>query len=270
MDLGLLAGVLWRSKYIVVAGLLAACVLAVLTLAKPAVRDGRPTLVYRQHVIYQRDVTLLVTQVGFPEGRTVYDTSPTTAPSGRTIMPAFADPARFSDLAVLYAELAMSDAVQRAILPDPARGQSSAGDAVLAEAVPSPSGVGFLPLLRLSGISTSPADATRLAQRAATVFTRYLERQQEASGTPARQRVELQQLSTSPAPTVYQGRKSIRAIFAFFLLAMLTIAAAFIRENLRQRRTPRAGSEVAALRPARRADDGDLVDEPLAADSRLP
>jgi hypothetical protein len=266
VDLGLLAGVLWRSKFMVLFGLLAACALAVLAMAKPEMHNGRPTLVYRQQVLYERDITLLVTQVGFPEGRTVYQASPTTSPKGRTILPKFADPSRFADLAVLYAELAMSDNVQRAILQDSAGATPPVPGAVLAAAVPNPSGVGYLPLLRLTGISTSPAEATQLAQRASTVFTQYLERQQKSAGTPVGQRVELAQLSTSPIPTVYQGRKSVRSIFAFFLLAMLTIAAAFIRENLRQRKAASAGSEVAALRTAR--GDADFVDEPLAADSR--
>jgi hypothetical protein len=270
VDLGLLAGVLWRSKFLVVFGLLVACALAVLAMAKPELRDGRPTLVYRQQMLYQRDVTLLVTQVGFPEGRTVYQVSPTTSPSGSTVLPKFAEPSRFADLAVLYAELAMSDRVQRAILQDAATADPPIPGGVVAAPVPSPSGAGFLPLLRLNGISTSPERATQLAQRASAVFTRYLERQQQASHIPAQERVQLVQLATSPKATVYQGRKSVRAIFAFLLVIMLTIAAAFIRENLRQRRPAGADTEVAALRSTRGADGGDYVAEPLAADSRTP
>src|SRR4051794_22403069 len=121
MDLGLLIGVLWRSKFMVIFGLVAAVALAVFAMAKPEMRNGRPTLAYRQHILYSGDVTMLVTQAGFPEGRTVYQTSPTATASGQVVLPQFADPSRFSDLALLYAQLAMSDSVQRQILADSRR-----------------------------------------------------------------------------------------------------------------------------------------------------
>jgi hypothetical protein len=248
MDLRSLIGVLWRFRVLVLSGVLLASGLALLAMTKPALRDGKPALVFRQPKLWQSDVTLLVTQAGFPEGRTVYPTSPTLTPSGESLLPSYAAPSRFSDLAVLYAELAMSNRVQREILGAQATDRETPYVGVIAAPVPSPTGVGFLPLLKFTGISTSPKGSFQLAQHAGVIFRQFLEEEQAASKTPRDQRVQLVPLATSLRPTVYQGRKMTGALLAFFVVAMLTVATAFLLENIRPRPpTRRNGSTTAAL-----------------------
>src|SRR5262249_48762501 len=84
--------------------------------------------------------------------------------------------------------------------------------------------------------SSSPAKSLQIAQHASSVFEGFIQQQQAATETPHKQRVELVRLNTSPKPSIFQPRKKVRAIFAFFVITMLTIAAAFIRDNLRGRR----------------------------------
>jgi hypothetical protein len=225
MDLRLLAEVLWRSRTLVLIGVGAAFGLALFSLVRPAVVDGRPTLVYRSPALYQSAVQLLVTQRGFPEGRSVEQRG-------------FADPSRFAGLATLYAQLVMGNEEQLRIF-GPTRPQNQG---VIASALPAPGGTGgFLPILQITGVAPSRHGAMKLADRAATSFTAYLSRRQAATGVQKSDRVLLERVAGPLKPTVYLVRKPIRPIFVFMLVMMLTVAAAFIRENLRGRRGATAG-----------------------------
>src|SRR4051794_5108233 len=171
MDLALFARVLWRSKYLVATGLVAACVLGILGMAKVSFAGGFK-LTYRQPVVYSSDVQLLVTQAGFPEGRTVFNTAPATSASGHVILPKFADPTRFTNLAVLYSQLMVGTQAQEDIFGSL---RPPANERVLAAPVPAPGGaIGLLPVIQITGIGPSRAKAVYLAERAAATFTRSL------------------------------------------------------------------------------------------------
>lgn len=245
MDLALLGGVLWRSRVLVIVGLLLACVAAVLSMAKLTIVGGKPQLVYRTQVLYQSNVQLHVTQPGFPDGRSVFNTSPTTLPSGRTELPKFADPDRFVGLAVIYSQLIMGNDERARVfgVRRPPR-----NEAILAAPMPAPGGTGqFLPIIQITGIAPSPLDAMRLADRAAQSFSDYLSQRQNQTHVADAERVTLDRIAGPLAPSVYLPRKKLRSIAVFLLLAMLTIAAAFVRENLRVKRSDREEARARAV-----------------------
>src|SRR5688572_23115542 len=87
-------------------------------------RDGSPVVTYREPPLWVSHSTVLLTQPGFPVGRSVFTETPPPddQPVGpeqdprdpdRVGVPQFANPDRFTELTGLYARLARSDQVQR-------------------------------------------------------------------------------------------------------------------------------------------------------------
>jgi hypothetical protein len=248
MDLALFTSVLWRSRWLVLAGLACACVFAVLAMARVEIVGGVPHLVYRDPLLYQSSVRMLVTQRGFPEGRTVFNTSPTMLPSGSTQTPTFADPSRFTELAVLYSQLIMGD--DQRIRAFGGAKQPLYED-IVASPMPAPGGGGgFLPIIEITGIAPSPTKAMALADRAATTFSGYLAQRQARTQVAESDRVILDRIAEPLPPAVYLPRKRAPAILVFALLLMLTVAAVFIRENVRGRRLAVVEAEAPPLGPS--------------------
>src|SRR5437588_2881139 len=109
MDLPVYMRVLWRFRWLVLVGVVAAVGLSVLSVARIG---GSPFLRYRKSPVYVSYSKLFVTQQRFPWG----SLNP----------PVSADPSRFTSLAILYSQLATSDPVQRIMLrPGPLAGQGS-------------------------------------------------------------------------------------------------------------------------------------------------
>ena len=99
MDLNLYAGVVRRFWRLFVAGVLLAFALAFLSFF----RVSSEGIGYRTSEVWQSQSLLLLTQPGFPYGRTVFPSTPAQpAP----------DPSRLQSLTELYAQLAGSDAVR--------------------------------------------------------------------------------------------------------------------------------------------------------------
>lgn len=241
MDLNLFARVLWRSRLLVVFGFLLAVVVATYAVARPTTKGGLPTLTWRDPVLSQSSVELLVTQRGFPEGRSSVGSTSGSNQSNYT------DPSRFSDLSVLYAQLVAGNAVQRRIFGPTTRPSGL----VFAEPLQAPGGSGYLPVLVITGVTSSPAGAAALADRSARSFTNYLVEQQQSTGTPASQRVLLERVLGPTRPRIYQARKMTKSIFAFVVLLLLTVGAAFVRENIRKQQQQQAlvetGGESASV-----------------------
>ena len=93
-----------------VAGLILAGLLAVFTYGHPG-WSGRPTLTPRAAESWRVQSILFLTQEGFPWGRAVPSFSASNPKTGAPAV-ATGDSVRFAGLAVLYAELATSDAVK--------------------------------------------------------------------------------------------------------------------------------------------------------------
>ena len=95
MDLGLLARVVWRFKFLAAAGFVVAVLLAVLSTASVSFPGGRLTLKYRNPVIYTAQTRILATQSGFPgDGRSC-------RPQPRVAVPSTKSPGLRRSLALL-------------------------------------------------------------------------------------------------------------------------------------------------------------------------
>jgi hypothetical protein len=222
MDLGLFFEVVWRYRAVVLPGLLVAIVAAFLATAKLETRGG-VHVEYRKSQTYVSYATLFVTRPGFPWGR--------LNASGD-------EQARFTSLAIVYANLVTSDPVlSRVRHAGPVDGTIEAAPVIL------PTSNEALPLIKIAAITNSPGQAIELAQRASNALRDWIAQQQRLTGTPAKQRVMVQEVTRPDEATVFAARSKTLAIVVFLALVMATIAAAFILENLRLSRGKDAPSE---------------------------
>jgi len=235
VDFKLYSRVLWRFRLLVLLGLVLAMALAVLSL----VRVGTDGATYRATELWSSTTRLLVTQTGFPEGR-LYAQQPPDAVHPSVPV---ADPGRFNNLAILYAELATSDPVRALMRRDgPMRGKIIA--------TPLVAGGEFktqLPMIDLTAIGTSPASAIALAQRGADALTTYIEDEQRASNVPVGDRAVLQQVVRPTRALIFQPRSKTMPIVVFLAVMFVTIGLAFLLENLRPRNRDAGGPPQAKL-----------------------
>jgi hypothetical protein len=268
MDLRLFMRVLWRSRFLVAFGLAAALALALLAFVRVSFDGTTPRFSYRTQETWESQALLLLTQSGFPWGRSVIPTpelSPTptteTTTAGGTVQQdqrprqqqqqQFGETERFSGLAALYSTLATSDAVRQAMLRDgPINGIVSASPVMAFETLPPESRPDFrtedpLPLLRIAARSNDPATALALSERAVQAFLEYLREQQRLNHIPVRQRVVVSVLAEPQAANMVVGRSKLYPALVFVGLAVLTLLAAFAVENLRPRARPPVGGNGA-------------------------
>ncbi|HZT91498.1 MAG TPA: hypothetical protein VFA05_05605 [Gaiellaceae bacterium] len=245
MDLRLYGRVLWRFKYLVVGGFIAAILLSMLSYFRITFQGGRPHLAYRHAVTYASAETLLITQTGFPAGRSIF---PMTITRDGAVSN-FADPSRFSSLADFYAYLANSDAVTAAA-------QRRAGRVVGAySASPVVSHLSnntVEPLLQVQGYGETPASAVRYANAGAEAFMHYLSREQAIARIPQAQRVVVTVLNRAAGAAVVTPRKKTVPVVVFVAVLAATIALALFLENLRPRiKAVEGGYEREAAEPRR-------------------
>lgn len=234
--------VLARFKYLIIVGVIAAFGLSMLSFVRVSFKDGKPDLIHRQAEIFEGDETLLVTQSGFPEGRTVF---PQTDTQTGPVSP-YADPNRLTGLATFYSRLAMSDAVRALILkrlvaehvlPVRAPGPIAALTLPIA-ATPVSAGYsnqGALPLLTISGRSKEPRTAVLMAQIASAEFRKYLDDRQAEAGIPEGQRIVLTVINRATAARVVVPRNKTVPLLVFVAVLGATFGAALILERLRPR-----------------------------------
>jgi hypothetical protein len=245
MDLRLFITVLWRFRLIVIAGTLLAITLATLS----AVRvewNGKPGLAYRSSETWESSSVVLLTQEGFPWGRsTLNDLVPLKNSGDIRYGPRFADLSRFQGLALIYASLAGGDQVRDVLL----KGGPIDG-AYGAEVVQSSDGRTSLPMIEIQGLARSPAAAAGLANRVTDAFRAYLEEYQDASNVPESERVDTPVIRRAAGATLTEGRSMTRPVFIFLLMMTLVIGLAFVLQNLRpQDRRPAEHGEDVALMP---------------------
>lgn len=233
MDLQLYLRVLWRFRLLLLGGVVLAVGLAVLSFVRINLGGGEPTFSYREPEQWASYATLWVTPDSFPWGSSTV-TSPVPADPGDQadqLNVQVAPTEWFSSLAVLYAQLATSDAVREIRLEKgPIPGTI--------EVAPVLADKDALPFIRVAAISPTPADAEALAQREIDAFRTFLERQQEAGGIPAEERV-IVKVNQSPQPAVlFEDRSKTRPIMVFLSVLVAVIGLAFVLENLRPRVRP--------------------------------
>jgi hypothetical protein len=224
VDLRVYSRVVWRFKWLVIAGLLVALVLATISYAKFDFSGGTPHLTPRGVVVWESSGLLNVTQSGFPDGSVTPGT----------------DPNRFPLLATLYSQYISSDPVRRIIrrhTPTSGVGQ------VTASPLRGPGG-DVLPFLTVTAAATSASTAERLAQVGIDALRSYIDQEQAASRVVGGNRVVLQELRRPSSATILSGRSKVRPIGVFVIVLLFVLATAFVLENVRPR-----------LRSLERADD---------------
>lgn len=248
MDFQLYARVLWRFRLLFLLGLMLALALASLSI----VRVSSEGLTYRQSELWSSTMRVGVTQKGFPWGR-LFALEPTQTdnpnPPQDSDIPV-ADPNRLNNLAVLYAELAMSDQVRTLMRQEggPVVGQIMATPLVRGEArIP-------LPLIDVTAVSTSPLSAIQLAKRNATALGAYVRLQQRENSVPTTDRVVVEPIMSPRRATVYQPRSKTIPIVVFLAVMFGTCGLAFLLENVRPRPSePPAADEARHMATRRTA-----------------
>jgi hypothetical protein len=262
MDLRLYFRVMWRFRWLMGVGFVIGLALAFLAMARVH-PGGQPAVSYRTDQKWVSYSTLFVTQGGFPWGRSTLNIAgDQSAQAQKRGGQTFANPDRFSNLAVLYSNLATSDPVRELMLRDgPINGELEAAPVTMDQ------GWGVtLPLISIAAIANEPARSVALNKRATKAFMDFLARQQSTNGIPQKDRVLVTIVKRADQAKLLKGRSYTVAIVAFLLAMFLFTGFALILENLRPRyrlvsaeeaaRTPVAavpGASPAAADSARRS-----------------
>jgi hypothetical protein len=235
MNLARHAAVLWRFRRVTAAGLLLGIVLAVYASynISPSGLHARGTSTYTSQS------QLLVTQPGFPEGRSVLPTSPavlgsTEEPKVDPDQVEFADPNRFLALADLYTKLIVSDEVLSRIPEQPSPAQ------ITASPLPGVSGAPILPIIQVDTVAASPEAAQQLNAHTAEALRELLEQRQQRNDIRPAQSVQISTLKAPSPGVLATGPSRTSSILALLLCIIGTIAVTHLLENLRNRREAEA------------------------------
>ena len=229
MDFRLYARVLWRFRLLVACGFLLATVLATLSI----VRISGDGLSYRQTELFASTARVGVTQSGFPWGR-LFAQEQTENNQPQDLGIPVVDPNRLNNLAVLYAELAMSDPVRRLVVK-----QGRLQGQIIATPLVRGDNRIMLPLIDLTAISDTPRGAMALASRTAQALETHVREQQAANEVPPADRVVIEEVMRPKGALVYQPRSKTMPIVVFLAVMLATSGIAFLLENVRpQRRQP--------------------------------
>lgn len=232
MDPKLHLSVLWRFRFLVAIGLLIGILLALLAYVRLSYEDGKLRLSYRQQETWASHATLFVTQKGFPWGRSVPEAvtlPPESDVASTTPVPRFAEPSRFSTLAVVYARLASSDAVKDILL------QSGPVDGQIEAVALATRDNGFAPLIDVAGVSDTKPGALALTNRAVNGLVRYVRARQDANAIPPEERVMVTLVDRPGEPELVQGRKLTKSIIVFLAAGLVTVGLVYLLESVRPR-----------------------------------
>ena len=247
--------VLWRGRGILAIGAVVAITMATLALCKVSF-DGGPKLSYRGTETWASSTKLLITQPGFPWGRSVLPSTasgdansatqqqvaPATDAEGHKVQ--FADPSRFSYLAWIYSHFLMGDEVRR-MLPHRPEGMEILADPLTAGGNLS---AGALPIIGLTTQATTERDAARLNDEATAALEIYLKEQQKLTRTPTSDRVVVAVVDR-PKPALIKGHSPDLGVIAFLLVMAAAFAVVYLRENLRMNAREMAAAKAAAAPP---------------------
>jgi hypothetical protein len=227
MDLRSVASVIGRHKAVAVAGALLA--LGLTLIATFRFDTGSfPPLERRQPTIYASSSRLFVTQQGFPWGRSAlrYQTVAGQPPILE------GDPDRFASLAVLYAELANSDRVQR-VLTEKERELH----AVVARVVPvNQFSTAPLPMLDIVGKADSPKRSRALATMVTESLIAFIKQSQSSSGIGQRERVVLEVIDPATLGKVSDAPSPALPALVLLTVLFATLGGIFVLDNWRQGR----------------------------------
>lgn len=252
MDIAHVGHVL-RAHWKVVSLGLVLCVLAALFVYGRPGWDGKPTMTARTPQEWSASSTLLLTQKGFPAGR------------------ANADPNQLSNLAVLYAEIAMSDPVRRL---------AEAGGKIRGEVTAEPviytigefSTPVLLPMVKISATAPTAGEALRDSAHVATALQRYVTSGQADAKIRPRDRVVIQTARSGrlpgSEPTLVSGPSKAVPIVIFALLTGLLLMAVFVYDNYRVHASDSSKRETPSPQPEAPRETPRL--QPTAAPQERP
>lgn len=235
---------------IVIVGVVLAVALAVLSY----VRVSPSGISYRSSETWSNQATLILTQQGSPELRSILP----SRPGG--LSPSLADTGRFAGLVDVYAALATSDAVvrelrrRRLVKPGDLKDGALPISAGALGSTVNPS----TPMMTITGTASTGPKATKLTIGATKAFLDVLNRRQVAAEIPEKDRVEARVLRSSATPTLVAPRKKAVPVLVLLGGLIATLALAFTRDNAARRaRLPELDSA-----DSRRAPDSsvDLTD----------
>ena len=198
MDLRYYGRVVSRFRWLVIGGVILALVLGFLSFAKVSSKG----ITYRDTETYQSTATMLLTQ------------------GGKT----FADPTKFSGLTDLYSALANSDQVRATMLRD---GANKSWKVTAVPVSPASNPEAILPVIQLTGVADSAADAVKATQIGTRAFLDVVSRQ------PGAATLEVLQQPTNPIVIV--PRKKTLMIVVILAVLSATFGLALVLENLRPR-----------------------------------
>ncbi len=234
MNLARHAAVLWRFRLVAIAGLTIGIMLAIL--ASYQVPSMKP----RGTETWTATSQILVTQPGFPEGRVTLpeeQVQGATTAEGERVDEAepkdqvtFADPARLSGLADLYARFLTSDEVLGKVPGKPK------ADRITASPFLASAGGQVLPVIQLAAMAPTRDGANKLNQDVYKSLSSLIEAQQSANGIGKGQRIEVKVID-APEAALTSPRKKTAAILVLFLCLLGTVAVAHLLEGLRPRKT---------------------------------
>ena len=178
----LFARVAWRFKWVLLLTFVLASSLAVMSTTKVRFVHGHVRFSPRAAQTWQSSSVGLVTQQGFPWGRSTFPVLP--APQNKAVVPTYADPTRFSSLALLYTQLVNGTDFQRRLQKEP-------GTVSAAPVLPAPDASSYeaLPLISFDATARTARAATTTADAALFAFQGYLQQRQASARIPVAQRV---------------------------------------------------------------------------------
>lgn len=231
MDLARHLKVLWRYRLVVAVGVLLGVALAILA------AYHLPSFERRGIEVWSVESDTLVTQPGFPWGRVTLPPQASAPIPGTEESPAttdqqleFADPGRFSSLAMLYSVLAVSDRVRERL---PGR---VAPEQVTAQAYDATgNGSTFLPIIRITTQAESAEKARTLNLQAQKGLKDLIEEEQRRNDIEPNQRVRLSPLNAPSRPLLLSGPSMTPSLLAFMLCILGAVALAHVLEALRPR-----------------------------------
>jgi hypothetical protein len=179
-----------------------------------------------------------VTQPGFPEGRVTLPEQQirgAVTAAGKPVEEAqpkdqvdFADPARLSGLADLYAKFLTSDEVLNRVKPRPTAEQVTASPFLAS------SGGVVLPVIQLAATAPTSGGAKSLNEQVFQSLRALIAEQQVANQIGQGQRIEVK-LIDAPDPLLTSPRKHTASILVLVICILGTVAVTHLLEGLRPR-----------------------------------
>jgi hypothetical protein len=208
------------------------------------VRVSPEGLAYRSPQVWANQSTLVLTQAGAPELRSVLPTGARTA---------LADTGRLTSLIDVYVVLATSDAVVRDLRRE---GILTTID-LRADALPFQAAVvssavngAITPVMTITGKASTAQKATRLTLGATEALLRVVHARQAAAKIPVRDRIELRVVKSSREPYISEPRSKALLIVVLLGGLIATAAAAFTRDSVTRAQGVVGQDAAAGARPS--------------------